>query len=410
MKIDAQFFYSKLFHPMGFIILYLFMSITTLPAQVYFFSTIHLELLTLVAALGLTLIHIFLVDKATINFKHPVSVAFLIPLLFGIAPIITSLFSQDRLNVFKDDEFKTLFEMLLFGACLFYFMNQARYQKLFLKVFTLFYMIFGLYFMYRYLILNEVREFDLRPLLKIRHGDPNFLCTFFSMMIPIPLMLLYGEIKDKHYHHAAFYFVAALLLIICAYLTESRMGLISVIVGLIYLMTRPVFKISKVLLIIVSLFLGAFFFLVRGERVLNRYTAINDLSNVNRILTFENGFQVFLDNPLLGSGIHKASSFYYKNTGYPHFQSEFRPLVVHNTFIKVWAELGLIGLTFFLIFYLWPICKALKMQDDKRYFIIASFIILTISCFSIGIPYKDLFVLHIFVLAVLTYPPRTQAT
>ncbi|MFN8370940.1 MAG: O-antigen ligase family protein [Bacteriovoracaceae bacterium] len=408
MNTDTNFFYSKLFHPMGFIILYLFMSITTLQAQVPFFATIHLELLTLGGALFLTLIHIFVVDKERITFNHPLSEALLIPLLYGIVPILTSLFSQDELKIFKDDEYKTLLEMILFGSALFYFMCQNSFQRFFLNIFTLFYVVFAGYFLYRYLILNEVREFDLRPLLKIRHGDPNFLCTFFSMMIPIPLMLFYTDLKKRYYLRSLMYLLASLLLLVCAYLTESRMGIISVIVGLIYLMTRPVFKIPKKLLIVVALFLGSLIFFIRGERVLNRYTAINDLSNVNRVLTWENGLQVFLDNPLLGAGMHKASTFYYENTGYPHFQSEFRELDVHNTFLKVLADLGLVGLLFFMLFYLWPICKATKMANDNRYFIICSFIILTLSILTIGIPYKDLFVLHIFVLASLTYSTKSE--
>jgi len=155
---------------------------------------------------------------------------------------------------------------------------------------------------------------------------------------------------------------------------------------------------------IVSIFIfcSCAFVVINGERLLSRYAEIQDKSNTDRYLSWVNGWKIFIDNPIAGVGMHKTKNFFYQNTQYPPFQSEFSPLEVHNTFLKIGSELGLIGLSSFLLLYLWVWKSIFKMNSTRKYFLLSSLGILTLSIMTIGLAYKDLFVLHLFVLAALT--------
>lgn len=398
-----------LFTPIGPILLYLFMAITTLHMQVPFLLKIHIEALALIATLVFTSLHVFLKDNEKTDYNHSLVIPIILGLLFIITPLITSLINQDQLLVLQDEEYKDLFKMVLFCPCLFFFLSKKQYREIILNSMIIFYFIFGLYFLYRFLILNEVRDFDLRPSLKIRHGDANFLCTFFSMMVPLPLMQAWKAKNKKQILATSLFLLTSLFFFVCAFLTESRMGLIAIVIGIIYLLTRPILPFSKSLLLIFFFLFCSIFVAFNGERLLQRYADIQDKSNTDRYLTWKNGWQVFQDNPVVGAGIHKAKDFFYQNTNYPPFQSEFKELEVHNTFLKVAAELGLVGLCFFMLFFLWPWKKSVQMPSDDRYFLLCSMGILTLSIMTIGLVYKDLFALHLFVIAALATSPTIQA-
>jgi O-antigen ligase len=392
----------KLLHPLPPIMLYLFMAITTLHMQIPILLKIHIEFLTLSAVLINSLLYILLIDEEKLNLKHPLVIPYLLGLLFITSPLITSLCNQDMLLVLKDDEYKDLFKMIIFGPILFFFLQKKRYQKTILHLVIFFYVIFGVYFLYRFLVLHEVRDFDLRPLLKIRHGDANFLCTFFAMMTPLPLMTArHFKNQNKHFKTMLAIF-ASLFFFICSLLTQSRMGIIAIVLGLIYLASRPILSLKNKIIIALILFISMVIVIFNSEGLLNRYADIQDKSNVDRYLTWQNGIQVFKDNPLIGAGMHKSPQFFYQNTHYPHFQSEFRPLEVHNTFLKVAAELGLIGLMAFVLLFLWPWKKSFQKTSDNRYFLLCSMGILTLSIMTIGPLYKDLFILHLFIIAGLS--------
>ena len=403
--ITESFIGRYLFNPIAPIMLYLFMAITTLHMQIPFLLKIHIEAIVLTASVLNTIIFIFFKDNSKSSSIHPLTLPILLGLLFIISPLITSLFNQDQLAILQDNEYKDLFKMTLFSFCLYFFLNKEKYKNFLLNSIIIFYFIFSIYFLYRFLILHEVRDFDQRPLLKIRHGDPNFLCTFFSMMIPLPLMQAWNARNKKQFWITIFFLFAGSFFFTCAFLTESRMGLISVALSMIYLLARSFLSFSKSFLMAILLLISIIFLSFNGERIFQRYADIQDKSNTDRYLTWKNGFQVFKENPIIGVGMHKAVDSFYQNTRYPPFQSEFLPLDVHNTFLKVAAELGIIGLFFFMLIFLWPWKKSFQMLSNNKFFLISSMGILTLSIMTIGIVYKDLFILHLFIIAALASSP-----
>jgi O-antigen ligase len=387
------------FRPLYPVLMYLFISITTLHTQIPILLTLHIETLTLIWALFTSLLYFVLSESK--SYENLSIKSLLVGLLFIIAPILTSFATLDYLNLLNDEEYKTLFKMIIFVPCLVQLMRREETREILLNSFIAFYTILALYFLYRYLILHEVREFDLRPQLKIRNGDANFLCTFFSMMIPLSVMKSMLAFQNKQNKHSFLFVLSAVILVTCTILTESRMGLIATVTGLFYLFTRPIFGSHRKKMIIGSIVFGLLVLGLNFDRIAKRFVEMEDKSNSDRVLTWKNGLKVFSDYPLFGVGIHKASKSLFANTDYPNFQTEMKLLDVHNTLIKTLAELGLFGLLFFGILFLWPWIKAIQMKNKKRYYLISSLIILTLSMMTIGLTYKDLFILHLFLIVSL---------
>jgi len=354
------------------------------------------------------IIYFLINEKWELDHNNLILTSFITGLLFICSPLLTSFATNDQLKVLSDSEYQTLLKLLLFVPCFIQVFKNEKWRELTINSFVIFYTIFAVYFLYRYLVLNEVRQYDLRPQLKIRHGDANFLCTFFSMMVPISLMQAWKANKLKANLKTVQYCLCAILLYLSAYLTESRMGLIAILSGLIYLITRPVFGVSKKLLTaltIVALLTAG----LSSERVVKRFSEINDKSNSDRFLSWENGLEVFSNYPFFGVGIHKARETFYLNTEFPHFQYESNPLEIHNTFLKTLAELGVVGFVIFAFLYISPWKNSIFLKSKNRYFLISSMMILTLSILTIGLTYKDLFVLHLyFITAIATYSSRSE--
>ncbi|MGE5086240.1 MAG: O-antigen ligase family protein [Bacillota bacterium] len=398
--------------PLGALILYMGLVITTLHLEVQLLMSVHLELILFACVLGLTAHHSFVIEKEKLNFAHPLVLPMLLVSLYALAPLMASLMGDDYLAVLSDGEYKSLVKILFLAPCLYYYLRRRENRDVILNSVIFFYVILGLYFLFRYFILNEARAYDDRPLLHIRHGDPNFLCTFFAMIVPLALMQAWNAFARKAKALMVLHLLAALFLVGCAFVTESRMGIIALMVGLGFLMTRKFSQSSqerpvKVLAILV---MAALVVVVALQGALSkRFAEINDKSSSDRILTYQNGVKIFLDNPLFGVGIHQAKKTFFQNSSYPHFQSEFNPLEVHNTYLSVAAELGAFGFVAFFALLIWSWVQLRKASVPQRYFLITSYGILVLSALTIGISYKDLVILHLFVLAALGHSEKEVA-
>jgi len=392
------------FLPIIPVVLYLFLTITTLHLEVPFLLKIHIEALALIATLVITILSIL--KNKNLDLNHPIIYPTIVGLLYISSLITTSIFNQNDFQILKDEEFIDLFKMILFAPCLVYFLIQKEYKDKILNFVIFAYNIFGLYYLYRFLILKEARSFDLRPQLKIRHGDANFLCTFFSMMVPLALMQAlkyWNEMKKSSFIYMT---GSALFFIYCSLLTESRMGIIALALGLMYLFNSQIlpFPRKKVIIIFTSFFV--IIYSISGKNIINRFSQIEDKSNSDRYLTWINGVKVFLDNPIIGAGMHNAKNYFYQNTNYPSFQSEFKQLEVHNSFLKAASELGLQGLFTFLLMFSAPWIDSIKIESGSKFFLISSMTILTLSIMTIGLIYKDLFILHLYLVSALASPNK----
>lgn len=380
------------------------MMITSLHLEWAFLAKIHAESLLLVSLFILNSVKII---EDYIKKNGIISVSFFSwPLLllswFILWPLVSSFFNRDYLQILGDGEYRSLIKLLALLQVMVCLRSQDLFKRYFADMLLIFYFLLGCYFIYRVFWLHEIREFDGRPTLKIRNGDPNFLCTFFAMNVPIALLKAMDFFKRKKSWPSVLMIGISLFFVACAFITESRMGIFSLIIGLSWLLwkNREIeLKIKWVILTAIAAVLAVVF---SFGSFTQRFQQIQDKSNFDRLLTYKNGLQLFWDHPVVGVGMHKAKDFFFENTQFPDFQSESKRLEVHNTFLSLLAELGLIGLSLYLALLFWVTQQILKLSGRRQSYFISSLLILMLSALSVGLGYKDLVFLHLFSLVIIS--------
>jgi O-antigen ligase len=397
---------GTLFNPIIPALGFAFLSITTLHLAVPALVSLKIELLMLLATLGTGFIY-FLSHRDELS-KVPISIwsLFSICLLYTLLPAATSLANQEELGILKNPEYSTLVKGILFGISLSLLLSISTSSRFMLSNISHFYVIYAFYFFFRYFVLGEARDFDLRPALKIRHGDANFMATFFAMMTPIPLYLFK---TSQSRISAGVYALSFAALAAATLVTQSRMGIIALAVGLVYIFAqKDLWRLSRAKIFSLLALISVIGLSAYGDKIYDRFTQIQDKSNVDRVSTLQNGFIVYFNNPIWGSGFHEANKFFFENTGYPPFQSEFKELEVHNTFLEIAAELGSVGLFVFAAILLLSFKLIQKANPTARVFLQSSFIILLLSYMTIGIAYKDLMFLQLFILTGYAISARSK--
>lgn len=387
--------------PLIAILSYLALMVTTLHLEVPVLLKLHIELLLLLVAVGSSLHYIVFIEGKKFDYSHALFFPSLLALAFALSPVLSSFVMGDHLTILEDAEFKSFVKILIFVPFVYYFAIEQETQKTVLNSLVIFYVILGVYFLFRYIILNEAREYDDRPTLSIRHGDPNFLCAFFSMTVPLALLQARELFKNRRKDLSAIYIGFSLFLVACALVTESRMGLMALFLGVGIIAQYYVRKKRIGIVPLLASFIAAgLILIVVGAQtpLFKRFSEIKDKSSSDRILTYENGVKVFFDHPLLGVGMNRAKDFYYENTHYPEFQTEGKQLVVHNTYLGLAAELGLWGMSVFVGIVLWALQGILKSREDVRPFLAASLVIILLSAMTVGMAYKDLIIVQLFLL------------
>lgn len=391
---------NKYFNPIYYIIAYLGLSITTLHLEIELFTTLHLELILFLGILLTTVIY-FYQNKIKITEDKHLVYSLIFSFIFILLPAIASFWGTDYLNILGDGEYRTLAKILLICPVYFWFLKKEKNSDLLLNSILFFYALFAMYFLYRYLILNEVREFDLRPTLKIRHGDPNFLCLFFASTLPLAVYKLTQYFKNNQWLHSCVTAIVTLLLTMSVILTQSRMGLIALAIGLGYLLYKAPFKSAAKAFFMVTVALVALSATVLKPDISQRFSSINDKSSSDRLLTYENGIKAFFASPVLGVGMHEAKKTFYENSQYPEFQSEAKKLEIHSTYLNFLAELGAVGLFFFIGFLFWIFNLIRTANSPIKIYLMSSFLIILLSMLTVGVSYKDLLYVNLFLLAGL---------
>lgn len=332
---------------------------------------------------------------------------FLATLPLIMTPLLSSLANADSLTIFYDAEYRTLLKMLLVAPFLVFVMDEKNQAQSMAQLIVIFFTILGGYFLFRYLYLQEIRVFDARPLLKIRHGDPNFLASFFVMVTPLAIYLsaLHFQLKQKK--QFVLFSFCSLFLVACVFLTQSRMAILALLISLGFLAFLNRKRIPRKLILAMGLVLGGIF--VFNQSSLDRFQNITDKSNVDRISTYKNGLLVFFDAPFFGAGMHQAQKFYFDHTGYPDFQSLESSLDIHNSFLKSLADLGVVGLISYTLLFLIPLKELLSSPfGGVHSFFISSFLGLILCLMAIGATYKDLIFFFMLFLTFLSSALRTR--
>lgn len=182
--------------------------------------------------------------------------------------------------------------------------------------------------------------------------DPHMLAFFMGMTAPLALALSFMQPR-----YASFYRIAFGVLLIADLLTFSRGGYIGLLCGgLLFLIVarKTLFSPGTVKR---ALFVALLFFVLVvtpiGDRLGSSFSSA-DGSNQERLRLWREGVALILERPLLGLGLGnyplrvKPSALYRE------------PIYAHNLYLDIALELGLIGLTAFLLAVLAPGIYLLK--------------------------------------------------
>lgn len=81
-----------------------------------------------------------------------------------------------------------------------------------------------------------------------------------------------------------------------------------------------------------------------------------DRSTISRNEMIAVGLETWKQNPLIGIGINNFMGVYGKLTG--HY------VYAHNNYVEMLADLGIVGFLFYYSYYVWILCRLLRMKDD----------------------------------------------
>lgn len=199
--------------------------------------------------------------------------------------------------------------------------------------------------------------------------DPNYLAAY--LLCPA-IYNFYGVYK-KNKGAILFFFIIALGI----FLTGSRGAFVSLALAIIlFILFNNNLKMLLSIFIITA-FLALVLIFIVPESISSRFIltqSLDDGSNSLRLRLWKAGFMIFLDNFFVGAG-PSAMITYGMSYGAPVANT-----IVHNTYIEMLCEYGIIGFILFIV----PIIKvALKSLCQKQIitisimagFLCASFII-----------------------------------
>lgn len=307
----------------------------------------------LFSALGLYAFHILYYDSAEVRYT-----GYELPVLLFLALIFFSLiYSPDRQNGLIN-ALRFVFLLIFVG----YVINTVRSEKVVSGVLIMLvaisvalsgYAALETIFNPQVAIQNLTAASNLeRGSVDALYEDPNR----FAAILFLPLAFTFSVInsglgfKDKAISAACF-----LILLAGLFSTFSRSGLLSVAIILLIVVT--LFKNWKtatwvgfaLLLVVLAVPQLRNVLFINIERVIGVFTGAGDDSSGIRVMLGLAGVQMFIDSYFLGVGFDAFSEYF---TNYYTTQESIGVYEPHNITYTIMAELGLIGL-FFYLFYLY---------------------------------------------------------
>lgn len=188
-------------------------------------------------------------------------------------------------------------------------------------------------------------------------GDPNYFASYLVVLIPLALSFLWSERSGVK---KMILTIGVFLLVICSVLTFSRGALIALAGGLLWLVLKRRDKALTTIVVIslaLTIIVPSLFIFPRLSEALFEREKYGGVSVSKRSGTLEAGIAMLVDNPVFGVGVGNFRYYYLKYAQPGTYRSE--QLEAHNTFLEVGAELGLIGLAFF-VWLIWLTFSSLR--------------------------------------------------
>lgn len=246
----------------------------------------------------------------------------------------------------------------------------------------------------------------MRAEFNVGWGNRNGIALSLTLMIPAAFYLAY---TSKHL--AILYYIVPFIQHIGVFLMFSRAGLIIItiemVVSIIYTFIKGSNKSHLVYTIGIIGILIAIFMLKNSEIVMQMIEIIDthfDGTTSKRDLLYKEAMQVFLEHPLFGAGVGYIGSIF---SVAPHCMYWF-----HNTILQVMANMGIIGLICYVIFY---VARGVIMfSNPKQFNMILSIALVMFEIYCLAenatfIPFPNMYIV-ILITAIMEYNNGKEAT
>lgn len=217
------------------------------------------------------------------------------------------------------------------------------------------------------------REIINRQFASVTFGNYNSYVTFICMALPFIFYFLLGKNKKKY----TFYSIIVLILSACVILFNSSRGGILCLVSFLFLYIIKASSNKMTLLFICLSALIAFTYF--GESlfvvIFDRASDGGMFEDNNRMQVYSNAIQVCFDTLGLGAGlggVHLSMSKFSNNN----------ILAVHNMFLEILVQFGVVIFMFFVTFIVRLFLKSFRIKDLSRR-IVAYMIFISLPILSI---------------------------
>ncbi|WP_100618259.1 O-antigen ligase family protein [Bacillus cereus] len=214
-------------------------------------------------------------------------------------------------------------------------------------------------------------------------NDPN-LFAFFNLLFLCYYIMNTKIIRNK---------IGLLLSITTTLLTFSRGALVSVllIILLSVLLKENRGKIKLILglitiYIISSLFISQFTGISLEEMIIERFSTFYEDRGSGRLDLWEQGIQLFKENPLIGIGSYNFSMY--------HLFLYGNQMYVHNTFLEVLSETGILGTFFYVLSILVLLFKSIiiVIKNKKAAFLFLTLVGYLSMMFTLSLVLSEIFI------------------
>lgn len=174
--------------------------------------------------------------------------------------------------------------------------------------------------------------------------DPHIFSLFVALAVPFSLVLIFESTTQKMKHSWNFVFVLLLAGVFLSFSRGAYMALLgggSIFLWLSGIFQHPHFYQKKKFFIPIFLLLLLLFTSPIGARFLSSFSG-EDGSNKERLRLWQEAVLHISERPFLGVGLGNYSLLVHPEAAYRD------PIYVHNLFLDLAVEIGLVGLFFFL--------------------------------------------------------------
>jgi len=289
--------------------------------------------------------------------------------------------------------------------------DEQRYRQIILSSWTIIFLIVSFDLIYEFLFGKNILGFTsympgrlagfFNDELKIGHFYYGFSAIILSYFLSYNYSTQFKYSKNNN----NIVFMITFILILISFLIGERSNFIKtfIMLFLFILLINFTFDKKKILILLGLLFI---IFLTinfnKGykSRILNQFlipftkNPIAYISSTNYGDHYKFGLNIFLDNKIFGVGLKNyrlVASKYHHKDGIDDVNSSIHP---HQTHIEILSELGLIGYSSFVVFFVLSFLNYRKnLDDNNRYYRLAGLLFI-ISTFIPLLPSGSFFTSH----------------